>query len=61
MDPRNRLSAEEALEHPYFVQLHDPTDEVTAQREFDCSFEDKTSMQDLKEAIFAELHSSDTN
>ena len=60
MDPRKRLSAEQALGHPYFAQLHDPTDEITASAHFDCSFEDKTSMQELKEAIFSELLAFDS-
>ena len=28
LDPDSRLSAEEALEHPYFSAYHDPEDEV---------------------------------
>ena len=60
MDPHKRLSAEQALGHPYFAQLHDPTDEITSSAHFDCSFEDKTSMQELKEAIFSELLSVDS-
>ncbi|KAL7308748.1 MAPK protein hog1 [Mucor circinelloides] len=37
-DPRKRITAEEALAHPYLAPYHDPTDEPTAPEKFDWSF-----------------------
>ena len=28
LTPEDRITVEQALEHPYFAQLHDPLDEV---------------------------------
>ena len=32
-DPRKRITVEEALQHPYLAQLHDPASEPSAPRE----------------------------
>jgi p38 MAP kinase len=37
-DPRTRISAAEALEHPYLASYHDPSDEPIAETQFDWSF-----------------------
>ncbi|GMM37373.1 mitogen-activated protein kinase [Saccharomycopsis crataegensis] len=37
-DPKSRISAEEALEHPYLEAFHDPDDEPVAEHIFDWSF-----------------------
>lgn len=37
-DPRKRITAEEALAHPYLAPYHDPTDEPSAPEKFDWSF-----------------------
>ena len=39
-DPRKRITATEALSHPYLSPYHDPTDEPSAAEEFDWSFND---------------------
>ena len=33
-DPRKRITVEEALQHPYLTQLHDPSAEPAAPREW---------------------------
>lgn len=38
LDPRKRISAAEALEHPYLAPYHDPSDEPVAADKFDWSF-----------------------
>lgn len=35
LDPQERISAEEALQHPYMKMYHDPTDEPIAMERFD--------------------------
>lgn len=37
-DPKRRITAAEALEHPYFAEFHDPNDEPVAEEVFDWSF-----------------------
>ncbi|KAL0476581.1 mitogen-activated protein kinase [Acrasis kona] len=39
-NPDKRITAEDALKHPYFSDLHDPTEVITASEKFDFSFED---------------------
>lgn len=39
-DPRARISATEALAHPFLEPYHDPTDEPEAAEPFDWSFND---------------------
>ncbi|ODQ80198.1 hypothetical protein BABINDRAFT_35864 [Babjeviella inositovora NRRL Y-12698] len=39
-DPKKRISAEEALSHPYLQPYHDPLDEPVAGEKFDWSFND---------------------
>lgn len=37
-DPMKRITAEEALSHPYLASYHDPTDEPVSSEKFDWSF-----------------------
>lgn len=37
-DPRKRITVEEALQHPYLAQLHDPASEPSAPSEPDLHF-----------------------
>ena len=39
-DPKKRITAEEALKHPYLSPYHDPTDEPIAEDKFDWNFND---------------------
>jgi len=39
-DPKKRITAAEALAHPYLTPYHDPTDEPVAAEKFDWSFND---------------------
>ncbi|GMG20970.1 unnamed protein product [Ambrosiozyma monospora] len=39
-DPRKRITAAEALEHPYLAPYHDSSDEPVAEEKFDWSFND---------------------
>lgn len=39
-DPKKRISAAEALTHPYMEPYHDPTDEPICETKFDWSFND---------------------
>lgn len=39
-DPKKRISAAEALTHPYMEPYHDPTDEPVCETKFDWSFND---------------------
>jgi p38 MAP kinase len=39
-DPRKRITAEEALAHPYLAPYHDESDEPVAEEKFDWSFSD---------------------
>ncbi|KAG1249094.1 hypothetical protein G6F68_013520 [Rhizopus microsporus] len=38
LDPMKRITAEEALSHPYLASYHDPTDEPASSEKFDWSF-----------------------
>jgi serine/threonine protein kinase len=54
--PRKRITAEQALAHPFFAQLHSPLDEPVAKSFFDFSFEkEKLNRLRLKELIWREV------
>lgn len=57
-DPRKRISAEEALSHPYFESLFDYSDIVNADVNVDFSFETNHAMSvfDLKKEILNEIN-----
>jgi serine/threonine protein kinase len=40
-NPEKRITAEDALKHPYFADLHDPKEVILCPTKFDFSFEDK--------------------
>ena len=54
-DPDQRITVEEALNHPYVESYHDPEDEPTHERPFDFSFEALDKIQDMKKAIAQEV------
>ncbi|RUS31247.1 hypothetical protein BC938DRAFT_478184 [Jimgerdemannia flammicorona] len=56
-DPAARITVEEALEHPYLSLFHDPEDEPSHLQTCDFSFESLQTMEEMKEAIVAEVRS----
>ena len=57
-DPADRITVEQALEHPYLAALHYPEDEPSTQpvSAFDFDFEKYSlSREDLKDLIFEEI------
>eukprot|EP00931_Biecheleriopsis_adriatica_P031746 TRINITY_DN18582_c0_g1_i1.p1 TRINITY_DN18582_c0_g1~~TRINITY_DN18582_c0_g1_i1.p1 ORF type:complete len:406 (+),score=95.51 TRINITY_DN18582_c0_g1_i1:57-1274(+) len=53
--PSQRISAVEALEHPYIAHLRDPEGEKDAERQFPWDFDGyEPSVQALKEKVYAE-------
>lgn len=55
-DPRKRMTVEEALEHPFVAQLHDPMDEPVTFPLEDFDFEGpEMSMADLKVLMWEEV------
>lgn len=40
LDPDERITAEEALAHPYLAEYHDPADEPVCTEPYDQAFED---------------------
>ena len=57
-DPRKRITATEALKHPYFESLYDPSELATPQPPLDFSFEmnPKVTLDELKMAIVKEVN-----
>ena len=56
LEPKKRISAEEALAHKYISRYHDPKDEPVCSPPFDFEFEKKlTKKEDLKQAIVNEI------
>lgn len=58
LDPTKRISVEEALEHPYLVELHYPEDEPVTNKvsRFDFEFERQVmTMRELKDLIYDEI------
>lgn len=57
LDPKKRVSAEEALAHKYVARYHDPKDEPICTPPFEFSFEKNlVSKDDLKNAIIDEIN-----
>lgn len=51
-NPEKRMTADEALHHPYFEHLYDSREDLTYGTNVHCSFEDETlSLKQLKELI----------
>jgi serine/threonine protein kinase len=56
VDPLHRISVEQALEHPYLAQFHDPAAEPVCAALFDFTFETlPLSRDDYKLEVFREL------
>ncbi|KAF6014495.1 Mitogen-activated protein kinase slt2/MPK1 [Brettanomyces bruxellensis] len=55
LDPKTRITAEQALEHPYLEVWHDPNDEPVCPRKFDFSFESVDDIHDMKKMIVDEV------
>lgn len=57
-DPSNRCTVEQALKHPYFESLHDPSDEPEYKGKVDFSFEhdDSVTLANLKKMIIEEIN-----
>jgi len=54
--PEDRTAVADALTHPYFVSLHDPHDEPTADKLFSWEFEETSmSCEELKELFWEEV------
>eukprot|EP00891_Asterochloris_glomerata_P007129 jgi/Astpho2/7129/fgenesh1_pm.00111_%23_1_t len=55
-DPRKRITVEEALQHPYLTQLHDPSAEPAAPQAFVYDVEeDKLDEAGVRAAVWAEM------
>ena len=55
-DPTKRISADEAIEHPYFKKLHDPMDEPITYPIEDFEFERRNvTMADMKKYMLKEM------
>jgi len=54
-NPKNRITVEQALAHPYLKSLHDPRDEPTASGEFDWEFENIDSLPELQDLVLKEI------
>lgn len=52
-DPQNRISVDEALEHPYLAVWHDPGEEILCPTTFDFSFESVNSTHEIKRECFS--------
>lgn len=56
-NPKNRISVGDALKHPYFKALHNPTLEIECDAPFDFSFEDvKMTKSTLQEFMLEEVY-----
>lgn len=47
-DPSERITVEEALEHPYLSVWHDPSDEPLCEKKFDFAFESENDVDGMK-------------
>ena len=59
-NPKKRITAAEALEHPYLVEYHEPSEETscTSEFNFDFEFENHGATMDVatyKEYVWREL------
>ncbi|KAJ3126871.1 Mitogen-activated protein kinase [Physocladia obscura] len=53
--PVERITAEQALKHPYLASFHQPDDEPSHPKLFDYSFESAQSIEDIMKIIAAEV------
>lgn len=54
-DPRQRITCDEALAHPYLAVWHDPADEPVCHAKFDFSFENVDDISGMKKLILDEV------
>ncbi|QLG70526.1 hypothetical protein HG535_0A04660 [Zygotorulaspora mrakii] len=54
-DPQNRITVEQALQHPYLSIWHDPADEPVCNEKFEFSFESVNEMEELKRMVIEEV------
>lgn len=54
-DPADRITVDEALDHPYLRIWHDPAEEPVCPTEFDFSFEETDDMGDMRKMIIDEV------
>ena len=53
-NPKKRISAEEALAHPYFASLHDTKDEPSSKISFSFAYENvDISEKELRDSLYA--------
>lgn len=53
LDPDHRITAEEALAHPYMENFHEPEDEPVAEQKIDMSFDDaELSAEEWKKKMY---------
>ncbi|GME97572.1 unnamed protein product [Ambrosiozyma monospora] len=57
LDPRHRISVEDALEHPYLEIWHDPNDEPVCAKKFDFSFEEVDDLAEMRQVMIDEVQS----
>lgn len=57
LNPKTRMTVEEALKHPYLESLHEPDDEPSFEGEIDFSFEENAqlTLEDVKKLILQEI------
>ncbi|KAJ3010467.1 UNVERIFIED_CONTAM: Mitogen-activated protein kinase [Siphonaria sp. JEL0065] len=53
--PVDRITADQALRHPYLAAFHQPDDEPNHPRLFDFAFESAQSIEDIMKLIAAEV------
>lgn len=57
-NPNKRLSAEQALRHPYVAQFHNPEDEPICNRRINIPIDDnqKFSIREYRNKLYADIH-----
>ena len=55
---KNRLTAEEALEHPYVSQFHNEDDEPVCSKTINITMDDnhKFSIREYREKLYSDIH-----
>ncbi|KAG7709668.1 hypothetical protein KL948_002391 [Ogataea haglerorum] len=57
LNPEDRITVEDALQHPYLEVWHDPNDEPVCAAKFDFSFEETDDINEMKQMIIEETRS----
>ncbi|KNZ81139.1 Mitogen-activated protein kinase SLT2/MPK1 [Termitomyces sp. J132] len=55
-DPTKRITCEDALNHPYFIRWHHPSNEPVCRKKFDFGFEEEDSIEGMKKLIIEEVN-----